>query len=198
MTHRIDRMWLLGGIVVMLLLVAGSWFLLIAPKNAEADEVRSSAADATAQLIILKHQVAALKAESAKLDSYKTQLQTNQKALPTTSGVPDFLRQLQDSGTAVDVDISNVSVGAPELTKDVAGVYQLPISLSAAGTVADMSAFLNRLQQVQPRAVLLKSVGLTESTDVATGATSMQTASISLLAFVSPPSGAGKPTVTTN
>lgn len=195
MTHRKDRMWLLGGVVVMLLLAAGSWFLLIAPKNAETDDVRSSAADASAQLIVLKHQVAALKTESAKLASYKSQLKTNQKALPPTSGVPDFLRQLQDSGTAVNIEISNISVGAPEVSKAVSSVFELPISLSAVGAAADMSAFLNRLQQVQPRAVLLKSVGLTDSTAVATGAS--ETASISLLAFVSPPAGSGKPTVTT-
>jgi Tfp pilus assembly protein PilO len=192
MAHRKDRMWLLGGIVAMLLLVAGSWFLLISPKNAEADDVHSSADDASAQLVILKHQVAALKAESAKLASYKTQLKTNQMALPTTSGVPDFLRQLQDSGVAVDVDISNISVGAPEPSKAVPSVYELPISLSAVGTVADMSSFLKRLQEVQPRAVLLNSVGLTESNPDTADPT--QTASISLLAFVSPPAGSGKPT----
>lgn len=195
MAHRIDRLWLLGGVVVILLLAAGSWFLLISPKNAESDDVRSSAADATAQLIVLKHQVAALKKESSKLASYKTQLKTNQGALPTTSGVPDFLRQLQDSGTAVNVQISNIGVGAPQVSKAVSGVYELPISLSAIGSVADMSAFLNRLQQVQPRAVLLQSVGLTESDAIATGTS--ETASITLLAFVSPPAGSGTPTVTT-
>ena len=196
MTHRVDRLWLLGGVVVMLLLVAGSWFLLISPKNTEADDVRSSAADASAQLVVLKHQVSSLKAESAKLASYKSQLKTNQNALPTTSGVPDFLRQLQDSGTAVNVEISNLSVGAPQASKVVPSVYELPISLSALGGVADMSAFLNRLQQVQPRAVLIESLGLTETTVVATETT--ETASITLLAFVSPPAGSGKPTVTTN
>ena len=197
MTHRIDRLWLLGGVVVMILLAAGSWFLLISPKNAEADDVRSQAADSAAQLITLKHQVAALKAESAKMASYKAQLKTNQQALPSTSGVPDFLRQLQDSGTAVNVEIGNLSVGAPQPAKGVATVYELPISLGAAGSVADISSFLKRLQEVQPRAVLITSVGLTQS-DVTTGAAAM-TASISLSAFVSPAAGDTKtPTVTTS
>ena len=196
MPYRTDRVWLLGGVVALILLVAGGWFLLISPKNAETDDVRSSAADASNQLVTLKRQVAALKAESKKVKSYTAQLETNQKALPTTSGVPDFLRELQDSGAAVNVNISSVSVGAPQLSKDVTTVYELPISLSAAGSVANMSAFLKRLQEVQPRAVLLRSVGLTESTTATTGTT--ETASISLVAFVSPPAGSGKPAVTAN
>ena len=129
--------------------------------------------------------------------SYKAQLKTNQQALPSTSGVPDFLRQLQDSGTAVNVEIGNLSVGAPQPAKGVATVYELPISLGAAGSVADISSFLKRLQEVQPRAVLITSVGLTQS-DVTTGAAAM-TASISLSAFVSPAAGDTKtPTVTTS
>ncbi len=195
MTRNIDRLWLLGGVVAMILLVAGSWFLLISPKNTEAAEVRDQAAEASSQLIALKRQVAQLKEESAKLPAYTIQLEANRRALPTTSGVPDFLRQLQDSGTAVNVEISNISVSGPELSKVVATVYQLPISLSAVGSTANMSKFLNRLQDVQPRAVMLSSVALT--TTAMPGGSTVQTASISLKAFVAPPVGAGAPTVTT-
>lgn len=191
MTHRQDRIWLLGGVVVMILLVAGGWFLLISPKNAERDDAQSRVAAAGADLTALKRQAATLKAESAKLPAYTAQLTMNRKALPATSGVPDFLRQLQVSGTAVDVEISGISVGGPALSKAVPTVYELPISLTASGRAGNLSKFLDRLQIVQPRAVLLTSVGLTGAPPA------VVTAAISLTAFVSPPTGEGAPVVTT-
>jgi Tfp pilus assembly protein PilO len=190
MTYGRDRIWLLGGVVTMIVLIAGGWFLLISPKNAQTDDARSRTADGTAELILLKRQAAMLKAENAKLPAYTAQLATNRQALPATSGVPDFMRQLQDSGTAVGVEISGISVGGPQLSKSVPTVYELPISLSAKGSAATLSEFLDRLQNIQPRAVLVVSVTLTSAppADVI--------ASISLLAFVSPQDGADAPTVT--
>ncbi|MGX6602043.1 type 4a pilus biogenesis protein PilO [Micromonosporaceae bacterium Da 78-11] len=192
MTHRQDRIWLLGGVVAMILLMAGGWFLLISPKNAETDGAQSRIEDANAQLIVLKRQAAMLKSETAKLPAYTAQKATLLKALPATSGVPDFLRQLQDSGTAVDVEIGGITVGGPAPTKAMPSVYELPISLTASGGVTNISDFLNRLQAIQPRAVLLGSIGLTGAPpdDV--------TVSISLKAFVSPPAGKGTPATTTN
>jgi Tfp pilus assembly protein PilO len=181
MTHRQDRVWLLGGVVAMILLVAGGWFLLISPKKAETADAQGRTEDANAQLIALKRQAATLKAESVKLPAYTAQKATLLKALPTTSGVPDFLRQLQDSGSAVDVEISGINVGGPAPSKAVPSVFELPISLTALGGAVNVSKFLDRLQAIQPRAVLLVSVSLTGAppADVSV--------SISLKAFVSPP-----------
>ena len=39
-THRVDRMWLLGGVLVVVLLVVAGRFLLIHPKYSDAAGVR--------------------------------------------------------------------------------------------------------------------------------------------------------------
>ena len=43
----------------------------------------------------------------------KAALKANQRALPSDSGVPDFLRQLQGSGEATRVKVRGVSVAPP-------------------------------------------------------------------------------------
>src|SRR4051794_15954334 len=96
-TRHADRIWMLGGLVALVALVAASWFLLIQPKFAEADDVRVQAADTQTQLITLRKRIGELKAERAKLKSLRSALSKKQKALPADSGVPAFLRQLQSS-----------------------------------------------------------------------------------------------------
>jgi|tagenome__1003787_1003787.scaffolds.fasta_scaffold20840116_3 Tfp pilus assembly protein PilO len=192
--RRVDRIWLFGGIAAVILLVVASWILLISPKNADTAGVQSQTDDATTQLITLKRAVATLKEQNKKLATYTAQLKKNQKALPATSGVPDFLRQLQDSGTAVDVEISGLSVGSPEKSTVESAAWELPITLTADGTADNLSRFLVRLQEVQPRAVLVNSVSLTSGS---AGSAGGMTASVALKAFVAPPAGSGAPTITT-
>jgi Tfp pilus assembly protein PilO len=181
MATRQDRIWLLGGVFAMILLIVGGWFLLISPQNAETRDAQNRVDAGDAQLAVLTRQAAVLKAETAQLPAYSAKLAANLRAMPTTSGVPDFLRQLQDSGAAVGVEITGINVGGPQPSTAVPAAFELPISLVVEGRAGNLSKFLNRLQNVQPRAVLLSSVGLTSTTGEA------MTAAISLKAFVSPP-----------
>jgi len=59
----------------------------------------------------------------------------------------------------------------------------VPITLTAAGTAADLSAFLNRLQTVQARAVLITTASLTGDTTTASG---QMTLSLALTVFYAP------------
>ncbi len=177
--RRTDGMWLIGGFLAAVLLVAAGWFLLISPKFAQADDVRTEADGASLQLMKLNKEVATLAALEKKKSTYVAQLRAKQAALPTSYDVPAFVRQLQDSGTALNVDISGITVGSPAKSGTVSDVVELPITLAAQGTPANLSRFLTKLQTGQPRAVLISSVNLNiPSTDQAS-----TTASIALSAF---------------
>jgi type IV pilus assembly protein PilO len=199
------RIWTLAGIAITVLLVVASWFLVISPKYAKAADVQNQVEDTQTQLITLRKKIAGLDAQKAQLPKFKAALKANQKALPDDSGVPDFLRQLQGSGEKTAVSVSGFSVASPAQVVGLAGVWQLPITLIATGEPANLGQFLNDLQAVQPRAVLIQSANFTQgsssTTDSTTGTTADDSAktslNLSLMAYVALPAGAGAPIVTT-
>lgn len=190
-TKHADRLWMIGGAAAAVLLLALGWFLAISPTNADADNLREQTASTETHLAALRRRLAELKEQEANLPAYRAALKLNQDALPKDSGVPDFLRKLQESGDAVNVVVSAVSVGTPGQNTAVPTVFDLPITVTAEGSAADLGRFLDRLQRVQPRAVLIESANMTASED--DGKTSI---SIMLKAFVAPGEAAAAPAVT--
>jgi Tfp pilus assembly protein PilO len=199
--RNVARVWLIAGAAAIVLLTVASWFLLISPKFTDAADVRAQVDDTQTQLIALRKKIAGLEDQKSRLSSYKAALKANQRALPADSGVPDFLRQLQGSGEATGVKVSGVSVAPPAQAAGVSGVWQLPITLNAEGNPDKLGEFLNQLQAVQPRAVLVQSANLTQGgasdTSGTGGAATQPSLSLSLLAYVAPPAGSGAPIVTT-
>jgi type IV pilus assembly protein PilO len=191
-----DRLWIFGGVAVVLVLAIISWFFVISPKYAEADTVRTAAADTQLKTVSLRKRIAELEKDSAKLPQFRRTLERNRNALPADSGVPDFLRQLQRSGDALNVTVGGVNVSAPQLVSGFTTVYSLPMTLTAEGRADDLVSFLRQLQDTQPRAVLIDSANLTSQEGAEAGADAT-TVSLSLKAFVAVPAGAGAPTIAT-
>jgi Tfp pilus assembly protein PilO len=193
-----DRVWLYAGPAVIVLLAAATWFVLIGPKYTEASEVRAQVDDTQTQLISLRRKISDLDRQKAQLPRFKAALKVNQQALPSDSGVPDFLRQLQAAGDKVGVSVTGVTVAAPVKSTAATDVWELPMTLTADGDADKLSLFLIQLQNVQPRAVLVKSANLTQGDDSSAGSDSSQSSlSIAITAYVQPPAGSGAPIVTT-
>ncbi len=188
-----DRIWMIGGAVVVALLVVAGWFLLIGPRYTAADDVRAQTEDTQVQLISLRKRITELKKQQADLGTIEAALAKKQKALPADSGVPAFLRQLQDAGTATSVDVTGVSVSTPVQMVNLPTVWSLPITLTAQGTSTALESFLTTLQTGQARAVLIEKANLSPQADTTTttGADtgSLLSLSISLKAFVAPATG---------
>ncbi|MGK5681050.1 type 4a pilus biogenesis protein PilO [Actinoplanes sp. URMC 104] len=175
-----DRIWLIGGIVAIVILVAAAWLLAISPKFAEVENVQTQADDTSLQLTKLRKEVAALKEQDAKKATYQAQLDTLVTNMPETYGMPAFLRALQDSGTALSVEVSGLSVGAARKSETVTTAVEMPLSLTAKGKSANVSKFLVRLQETQNRAVLIDSVTLATGGDDSAGDIS---ANVTMTAF---------------
>ncbi|BFU46779.1 type 4a pilus biogenesis protein PilO [Krasilnikovia sp. MM14-A1004] len=187
--RHVDRIWLLGGFVVIVLLTVLSWFLLIQPTYAEADQRHSEAGDTQTQLTQLRKRNTELEAEDAKKVEYKAKLASYQAALTTGSGVPDFLRELQKSGTSMNVLVSGLTVADPAPVKGTTNVSALPITLTASGSAEDLSTFLTRLQNGQPRALLIDSANLGKDQG-------SWTLNLTIKAFVSESAGSATPAPT--
>lgn len=190
-SRHTDRIWVVAGVALAAVLLAAGWFFAIGPKNAETDDLRGQTELTETRLTTLRHRLSELKEQKSQLPSFQAQLAKNKAALPTDSGVPDFLRQLQNSGDAVDVTVSGVSVNSPEQQPGSA-VYALPITVTADGNADNLGKFLNQLQAVQPRAVLIQSANMATVGDETQP--DQMTVTLTLRAFVAP--GAGKPAPT--
>jgi Tfp pilus assembly protein PilO len=180
--RRIDSIWLIGGLSLMVVLVVASWFLLIKPKYAEADSERESAGTIAAQASSLKSKYSQQKERAEGLDTFMATLATYQAALPLSSNnnsIPAFLRELQTLGTKLDVDVSAYSAAKPETSGTAGPVSELPITLNASGKIANLSKFMKQLQNTQPRAVLIESANLTTDDGAETGSVTL-----SLNAFI--------------
>lgn len=209
---QLEKAWLLGaGLVAVLMLVIG-YFFFVGPQRDKTDEINAQVASAQTQNAVLQSRIAALQRQAQDLPRYQAQLEQAHLALPSTSGLPDFLRTLQAIGSQTLAKVTTLTVGAPaDVTSlavaspaatatasaapsgapagpNVGGVhvYALPISASVSGTVAQLSAFLTQLQSVQPRAVLISQLQL--GAGQAAKGSAGTTLALTMQAFVAPSS----------
>lgn len=209
----LEKLWLtVGGIAALLLLLVG-WFFFIGPQRSKTSDVRSQISSAQLEYTTLQSKLAALRAQSANIGKYKAELAAARQALPSSDGIPAFLRTLQALGNATMTQVSTVTVGAPaavvppaptteaptdtsssaapsptdsattSTTTPSSGIYSMPITAQVTGATSALAKFLEQLQSVQPRAILITQI--TESAGSASGGkgTSLQ---LSMQAFVDP------------
>ncbi|WP_199515998.1 type 4a pilus biogenesis protein PilO [Nucisporomicrobium flavum] len=191
-----NRLWLAAGFLVVVLLVAGTYFGVVSTMSTDTDALHDQTGTAQLQMVGLRKQIAKLEADRKNEKQLTAARDAYRDALPTDSGVPAFLRQLQASGSDVGVDVSGLTVGTPSKDEAVPGVWSIEIQLTADGEPGELDDFLGQLQgSAQKRAVLIESAALANSESENSKDLRLN---LTVKAFVAPPVGAGAPTVTTN
>jgi hypothetical protein len=189
---QIERLWLFGALVAAFLLVLIGYTMFISPQNTKTSSARSQVSAAEATNKRLQARINALREESKDLPKFQAELTAARQALPSTSGLPDFLRTLQSIGNATLTTVSSLTVGIPaDVTQIVSAggsssssgssaattksgapagttiagvrVFSLPINATVNGSTSSLEAFLTQLQTVQPRAVLISTLTETSS-----------------------------------
>lgn len=156
---RTDRLWVGGGAVGAVVLLAVGWFFFIGPQRAQTAKLNDEYSTSQLRLTALQHRLVDLRQQNVQLPEFRAELARDREALPMTSGLSAYLRQLQTGASRTGVVLSGVVVGAPLSTSaDGRKVYALPVALTATGAMADLGRFLDQLQQVLPRAALLDTV----------------------------------------
>jgi Tfp pilus assembly protein PilO len=197
--RQVNQLWMLAGVAAVALLGVVTWFFAVSPQRTDAAALEAQTQLADEQVNTLRTRTVKLTAEKANLPTLKRDLEARQAALPSNSGVPAFLRQLQATGTSIGVDISGITVSDPAPKEGSASVWELPIQLTAQGTVVQLDGFLKQLQGTgQKRAVLIQGANLSTESDAAAGASGTTSLNLTVKAFVAPPLGAGTPSITTN
>jgi hypothetical protein len=209
-----ERLWLIaGGLTAMLLILIG-YFVAISPQRSETSKVDAKVSAAKVQNGILQQRIDALRLQNKNLARYRADLATAKLALPSESGVSDFLRSLQSLGARTGTHVTTLTVGDPTdvtsaLTVAPAGkagaaapapapaaatatsaagrIFALAISANVSGPPVALNKFLEQLQAVQPRAVLITEITETDGTAAKTAGTANgSTLQISMQAFVAP------------
>jgi Tfp pilus assembly protein PilO len=210
--NRLERMWLLGGAFVAAFIVLLGYLFFIGPQRSNTSDVNGQRAAAQQTNTALQAKINRLGQETKNLATYQAQVTRAELALPSTSGLPDFLRTLQSIGNATLANVSSLTVGPPtdvtlatsaapaaaasgtpaksaggtQATASGPHVFALPLTVSVSGTFAQLDQFLTQLQTVQPRAVLISQI--TEGYGATTGKTSGATLQLTMQAFVAPTS----------
>jgi len=230
----VERLWLIGGGLVTVLITAIGFLLVISPQRAATDRVHGKLAGVQHRNGTLEQRLAQLRQQNQNLASFERQLAAAREALPTTSNVSDFLRSLQALGGQTQTEVTSLGVSAPSPVptptatgapavggaaapaagapaagaptagapaagpalgvpaQSLAGLYALTTTAQLSGSPEKLTRFLDQLQNVQPRAVLITQVQ--ESTGasgtVAGAAQGSTTLQLTLEAFIAPPAAA--------
>ncbi len=134
-----SRWWIAGGVLVAVLLAAGSWLMLIGPKLDDADSVRAQAQSASDQNTVLQIKVNKLRADSASMPDLLRQLDTLHAQLPTSSGLDAFTRQLSRDAADAGVTLTSIVIGVPTVVKASSAPKAAPTG-ETAGTAGSDAA----------------------------------------------------------
>lgn len=184
-TARMDHMWLVGGAVGAVVLLVVGWFFLIGPKRSETASLNDMTQAALDQQGILAHRLVDLRQQSLRLDEYQAQLAVGLLALPGSPALTEFVRELHSAGDRSGVAVKAFIASAPELVTAEGTLFSIDISVTSEGSAVNQTRFLDQLQAVQPRAVLITSVNA-EAGEEGGSLADSTTMTMSLQAFVAP------------
>lgn len=168
MKHRAPLFAALAAVV----LAAGWYFLLYAPKSEEEVAYELETAELHAQAQQLENEITELEAIKADAPRYEAELARLDRYLPLDPAQPTLLDAMQVAADAAGVEITNTTVGEPELVIDAPAAFdperalvEIPVSMSFDGGYFQLVDLLRRLEVDVDRAVMVDSVLFSESQD---------------------------------
>ncbi|WP_203930000.1 type 4a pilus biogenesis protein PilO [Virgisporangium ochraceum] len=187
-----------GALAGAVALSALAWFLLIGPQRDATVGVEDETVAAEGQVVVEQRKLARLNTEFADSQRFAAELAANRQALPLVAATGDLLRELQNAGEAAGVTVPSLSAGSPVELKENAGVASVTITIAAVGQMQKLQRFLDQIQRIQPRAMLVYTVTFApnDSGGSLTGATSQLTVSAQIFVALHTASGSTAPATT--
>ena len=206
---RTDRLLMVGGILLSVVILAASWFFLVSPRLADGSQLDDQTSAAQDQATVLQTRLVQLRRESLQLPQLQQRLGAAQAALPSDNAMPDFLRQVGHQAAAAGLSIGSVLAGAPAPigrgpgappqpsganapvatggAATAGSVYSIPVTITATGPAERQQQFLKALQHDGPRTALVSSVQLAPAGTAAAGSIDAgSTLTVQLQVFVAP------------
>ena len=105
-----NRLWLVGAVLAIGVVVVLGWMLGISPKLSEARAARTDLVAAEAQNTVFEAQLATLKEQYKSIDSLRSELADLRQAVPNGPDMPDFVGHLDDIAEANGVTLTSITV----------------------------------------------------------------------------------------
>ena len=145
---RNDRNILILGILVLILLAVGYYFLLFSPLRQEyltAFEQRSQKEQQKRQL---EQTVAQLENVRRNAPDIERQILEYSKRIPEQDEIPTLLVQIEELARAADVTQFSIEPGAPEAPPGGGDFSRIPITMTFTGRYEQMQDFLLRVRNL--------------------------------------------------
>jgi type IV pilus assembly protein PilO len=152
-----DRNVLLLGLLVIVILIVGYYFLLLGPLLNELDERAQERSDKQAELANLQEEVAQLEAVRRDAPEIERQLLELSKRVPTQPEIATLVLQIEEIANASGVTQLSIEPGTAEPPPGGGDFSVIPITMSFEGTYEQMQDFLLRTRNLA-RLVTVRSV----------------------------------------
>lgn len=120
-----NRLWIIGSVTVMAVLVLAGWFLGAQPLVAAAETANMQRAGIDAQNAAQQAAITQLAADNDKLPELEKTYKALQKSIPSTLSTSGFIKGLDALAAASGVTVNGFTVGTPQ-------AYTVPASGTAA------------------------------------------------------------------
>lgn len=145
---RNDRNILVLGILVILLLLVGFYFLLLGPLMTTLGERAQERDDKEAQLATLRQQVSELQAVRENAPEIERQLLELSKRIPEQPEIPTLVVQIEEVAEASGVTQVSIAPGDPGPPPGGGEFSVLPVTMSFEGTYEELQNFLFRTRNL--------------------------------------------------
>ncbi len=189
--------WTLGAAVLCVAILAGSWFMLIAPRRAHAADLRNQAVAAAGEVQLAQTKTAQLRNEFADLPKQKAELAAIKAQLTPKADMSTLVTDLQRQASAAGVALNSIVPGSPVVVGAASGsatsatlaaagsVVSIPLTLTATGDYFEDSLFTKYLQTKLTRAFLVNNVSTAASQSTTSTPTATSTATPTVTATTS-------------
>jgi len=117
----------IGTAVLAVVILAGSWFLLISPVLAEASDTDQQAEQVEVANTQHEARIAVLAEQHADIETYRAELATLRSSIPADESLAPYLRELQALGEAHGVTLSTMAPTTAQAFTPVPVMTDVPV-----------------------------------------------------------------------
>lgn len=132
------RMWIIGGLLAALAVLALGWSFVISPRMGAVAQTREETVELEDQAVLIQNQAVQLQKQAQDLPAQIRALRRIQTKIPSSVDVPALLRDIQAAGRANRVRIDALTPG--QITVFTVEVAQAPAPTDSASPEASADA----------------------------------------------------------